>query len=53
MTNDELRKRIINTANDLMNLIEYCGWDEEEFVDYIVNAVYTNDYIDEDIWLTE
>ena len=53
MANYELRKRIIDAANNLMNLIELCGWDEEEFVDAITSAVYANDYIDEDMWLTE
>lgn len=37
----ELKAKIINTAVSLLNMLEYCG--DEEFADYIINAIYNND----------
>ena len=45
----ELKAKIINTADLLMDLLECCR--DEEFVDEIVNAIYCNDK--EPLWTWE
>lgn len=37
----ELKHKIIDTAVLLLNLLEHC--DDEEFFDYVVNAIWNND----------
>ena len=37
----ELKQKIINTAILLLNLLEHC--DDEELIDYVVNAIWSND----------
>lgn len=37
----ELKHKIIDTAVLLLNLLEHCS--DEEFIDYVVNAVWNND----------
>lgn len=37
----ELKKKIINTATLLLDMLEYYG--DEELNDYVVNAIYNND----------
>lgn len=37
----ELKRKVVDTAVLLLNLLEHC--DDEEFSDYVVNAVWNND----------
>ena len=39
----EIKAKTINTAVLLLHLLEHC--DDEEFMDYIVNAVWNNDIL--------
>ena len=39
----ELKQKIINTVILLLNLLEHC--DDEELIDYVVNAIWSNDII--------
>ena len=37
----EVKQKIIDTAVLLLNLLEHC--DDEELIDYVVNAIWSND----------